>query len=670
MKKPVPSIVDRLRNISEQLRDKLPYKPVFILSGVLATIWFLVRVIPKPSRAGYPCMRAAAPVMSGFVLYMLSFSSSFFAFRKARVLIRKKSFLGAAILSLAGLIAGSVFFVLNDNSPAHASVLIMSEPDDGANNPAGEGRGIFPGRVIWAWDPGATSPDTDNTPGNAFWDFQNNDTAIIRNMVKHSIMELTGTTDALSAWDSLFSYHNSAKYGEWRGYLPDETVFIKINQGTSRWVLTPEEKNNGYAWPESGGMAAIQPAWRQNHFAATETGPFVVLNLLRQLVNVAGVPEENIAIGDPMSHTFNHNFEVWYDEFPGVKYIDKFSADHNRTPIFEADEPSVEYSDQGEVLGETFEFLFEIMEQADYMINVACLKPHERAGITLCAKNHFGSITRESAGHLHPSLIAPDAAGQTNEGYGNYRVHVDIMGHKYLGGNTMLFVVEGLFGGGSSEVGPPRKWNMEPFNGNWTNSVFMSLDQVALESVCYDFLRTEYDGVNQPEAYPNWYGVDDYLHQAADPANWPAGLVYNPDGEGPFESLGVHEHWNDPVNKQYSRNLGTGEGIELIKIGGVTSFPYLHSGLSSALKVYPNPFRDELNVSFEVPADATVTVRLHNLRGELVQSSGTLRYPPGAHEINWLPQVGDLPPGLYIVELTVTTGSATFRESLKIQLVK
>ncbi len=29
-------------------------------------------------------------------------------------------------------------------------------------------------------------------------------------------------------------------------------------------------------------------------------------------------------------------------------------------------------------------------------------------------------------------------------------------------------------------------------------------------------------------------------------------------------SLGVHEHWNNPVDKQYSRNLGTSEGIELV----------------------------------------------------------------------------------------------------------
>jgi hypothetical protein len=670
MKNILTGIARWLRNGGDRLHEKFPFKPVFLISGILATTWFLVRVIPKPSRAGYPCMRAAAPLMSGFVLYLLSFSSSFFAFRKAKVLIGKKSFFGAAILTLCGIIAGSLFFVLHDNTPAHARIMIMSNPEDGANNPAGEAVGIFPGRVVWAWDPEATSPATDNTPGNAFWDVENNDTAIIRRMVGNSILKLTGSSDAASAWDSLFTHHNARKTGEKRGYQPGETVFIKINQGTSRWVLTADEKNNGYAWPESGGMSAIQPAWRQNHFAATETGPFVVLNLLRHLVNVAGVPEENIAIGDPMSHTFRHNFAVWYDEFPNVRYTDKFSASHNRTLIVEADEPSVEYSDQGEVLGETFEFLFRIMEEADYMINVACLKPHERAGITLCAKNHFGSITRESAGHLHPSLVAPDAAGQTNEGYGQYRVQVDIMAHKYLGGNTMLFVVEGLFGGGPSEVRPPRKWNMEPFGGNWTNSIFMSLDQVALESVCYDFLRTEFDGVNQPEAYPNWYGVDDYLHQAADPATRPSGLDYNPDGEGPVGSLGVHEHWNDPVNMQYSRNLETGNGIELVRTSGVITSLSLPAGSPASLRVYPNPFRDELILSFDYPGETRVTFRLFNMRGEQVRTSASYINPPGKNEIRWLIQTGDLPRGIYIIDMMVTADSGTFRESRRIQLTK
>jgi hypothetical protein len=44
---------------------------VFLLFGLVSLIWFLVRIIPKPSRAKYPCIRVAAPLASGFVVYLL-----------------------------------------------------------------------------------------------------------------------------------------------------------------------------------------------------------------------------------------------------------------------------------------------------------------------------------------------------------------------------------------------------------------------------------------------------------------------------------------------------------------------------------------------------------------------------------------------------------------------
>ncbi len=53
----------------------------FYVAGITSTIWFLVRVIPKPTRATYPCMRAAAPLMSGFVIYLLGIWGSAFAFK-------------------------------------------------------------------------------------------------------------------------------------------------------------------------------------------------------------------------------------------------------------------------------------------------------------------------------------------------------------------------------------------------------------------------------------------------------------------------------------------------------------------------------------------------------------------------------------------------------------
>jgi hypothetical protein len=168
----------------------------------------------------------------------------------------------------------------------------------------------------------------------------------------------------------------------------------------------------------------------------------------------------------------------------------------------------------------------------------------------------------------------PRSGVPTNGGYHKYRVLVDLMGSKYLGQNTLIYIVDGLFGGGGSETMGPVKYLMTPFNNDWSNSLFLSQDQVALESVCYDFLRTEWNGINKhdpqnnkPENGPNWNGVDDYLHQAADKSNWPEGIIYDPDNSGkPLTSLGIHEHWNNADKKQYSMNLGFGKGIELISI--------------------------------------------------------------------------------------------------------
>jgi parallel beta-helix repeat protein len=55
------------------------------------------------------------------------------------------------------------------------------------------------------------------------------------------------------------------------------------------------------------------------------------------------------------------------------------------------------------------------------------------------------------------------------------------------------------------------------------------------------------------------------MHEAALAGNPPSGTVYDPEGDGiPLTSLGVHEHWDSPVTKRYSRNLGADEGIELV----------------------------------------------------------------------------------------------------------
>ena len=127
------------------------------------------------------------------------------------------------------------------------------------------------------------------------------------------------------------------------------------------------------------------------------------------------------------------------------------SGNYGRTLIHPTKNDLLFYSDKSQT-----DKLYDIIENADYMINVANLKPHSCAGITLTAKNHFGSQSREGAYHLHYSHLSPDRGqAPTNAGYHKYRVLVDLMGSKYLGQNTLLYVIDGLYGGGACEGGPP-----------------------------------------------------------------------------------------------------------------------------------------------------------------------------------------------------------------------
>ncbi len=60
-------------------------------------------------------------------------------------------------------------------------------------------------------------------------------------------------------------------------------------------------------------------------------------------------------------------------------------------------------------------------------------------------------------------------------------------------------------------------------------------------------------------------GSEDYLHEAALADSAPSLTFYDPNNDGNgLTSLGVHEHWNNEDDKQYSRNLGIGNGIELV----------------------------------------------------------------------------------------------------------
>lgn len=189
--------------------------------GLASLLWFLIRVIPKPSRAAYPCQRAAFPLASGFVVWLTGIIVSSLAYRKAKRLA------GRARYAAAGLFAVAAVAVIWGAISITADVEAVADfvPIDPPNSPIGVGKGIHPGRVVWVRDPSATT--WDGVTG-FWWEDRNLDPQAVDNMVSRTLRTLAGVDDDAAAWDAIFRYFNRTHGAGDVGYQPGEKIAIKI----------------------------------------------------------------------------------------------------------------------------------------------------------------------------------------------------------------------------------------------------------------------------------------------------------------------------------------------------------------------------------------------------------------------------------------------------------
>ncbi len=474
-------------------------KWLFPVSGLFAFIWFLVRVIPKPSRAMYPCQRVAAPLACTFITWIVGLTASILAYRTAKSLLRRSRFVLASVFAVL-----SVMIIWLSLGMPGRQVSAAFVPSDPPNTPMGTARGINPGRVYWVHARDATS--WDGVTGY-WWDDNSNDQQVIDEIVSIAVRGLTEQPSDAAAWDALFRYLNQIKGKGNVGYQAGEKIVIKINMNNSA----------------SGNMI--------------DASPHMVLAVLRQLINKVGVQQSLITVYDAQRGIGAPVYNHCHPEFLSVNFNVNIGWVLNQM-LYSA-----------EVTDTNAKRLPQCVLDAEYMINMAILKRHDAvAPVTLCAKNHFGTIGSPSA--LHTFVQS------WTRGMGKYDPLVDILGHKQIGGKTILYMIDGLYAG-SSWGAIPTKWQIAPFNNDWPSSVFVSQDPVAIDSVGIDFLRAQMSLKNY---------ADNYLHEAAQANSPPSGIFYDPEADGiRLTSLGSHEHWNNAADKKYTRNLETGDGIELIR---------------------------------------------------------------------------------------------------------
>ena len=500
------------------------------LAGLASLVWFFVRVVPKPSRAAYPCQRVAAPVACGFVVWLAGLLGSALACRRAMALRAQSRYLLASIFTIAAV--AIIWFALGATGGKPAAAVFI--PSDLPNTPIGVGKGIHRGRVVWVYEPNVTQ--WDGRSGN-WWDDENTDQDLVDQMVSQALRSLTGTPSDTAAWDALFRSFNGAMGENNRGYQRGEKIAIKINMN--------QDSSTDRPWRQDAGMPS----------------PQVVHALLSQLIHAAGVPGGDITIydatkyiGDPIYNKIRAEPDP---NFQAVRFVVvPWMAGRGREGAVIDTQAFVQFAVLG-VGNVSRAYVPQCVAQAKYLINLALLRAHDTFGVTLTAKNHFGSI-RFPAGPWGPGPL--HYTGSRNVPMGTASCLVDLIGSKHLGGKTLLYMLDALYPAADNSDGVIR---FESFGNDWCSSLFISQDPVALDSVGLDFLR------NEPESLyvQRSQGLDNYLHEAALAYDPPSKTVYNPDGgEVPLPSLGVHEHWNNPVDKQYSRNLGLEDGIELIPL--------------------------------------------------------------------------------------------------------
>ncbi len=399
-------------------------KWAFLFSGLAAIVWFLVRVVPKPSRISYPCQKIAASYAIGLFVYAASLLGSVLAYRKARNLVNNsRMFYGMLFFAICGIFL--FVFIVNRPHSAHAA----------ANAPIGTAKGIFPGRVTWVYNPNAAMW---RGTGN-YWAANVNPQAEYNKAFTAGIENLSGGTSDSTSWDKIFKYFNGNHGRAGTGYQSGDSIAIKFNQNNS-------------------AASASDPGNVMNANPQTEVA------ILTSLVK-AGVPQGEITIGDPSRAVTDNIFNAIHAAFPKVRVIDYFGNNGRVTSTTVANV----FPNTDVVTGQIATFY-----NARYIISQPIMKGHTGT-ITFGSKNFYGTNgiypVWQNNGNRHPAENA----------LANY------MTNAHFGGKVVLWAMDAMYPSPQLDGAPWANWAEAPFNGKPMSSFILSLDGVAEESVSWDF---------------------------------------------------------------------------------------------------------------------------------------------------------------------------------------
>ncbi len=438
----------KIKNVFKKLRNNL-----FIIS-LISLFWFLLRSGEKPSRAVYPCQKAAVTQFSTYFVYMLPFVEfkkvlHFFKYKFSWKVFNKTLFPALIILLLvssASFLFGKAVMYKNlkkfEIHKKHVPLGTSAITSSAIQPAAAQG---FDHRVVSVHDSDATNWDYST---GFHWEYIDQD--IVNSMVAGGVKALTGETNTVDAWKALIPYQ------------PGESIAIKLNFNNA--YLCGDADNGIDAYPET------------------------VNAVIEGLLSI-GVPGDKIWVTDP-SRAIPDRFRKKINN-PDVQYY----VDANWLTCNDPNVHKVDYIDPGSPHASTATcpegekiLPSQVFVDADHLINVPILKSHGLY-VTLALKNHYGSVLYENFDRS--SMHAYFNQGSNNAGcnLNTENILADINNNPHIRDKTRLVIGDGLFGNAHTNWQSVEKWQI--FNNDDPNILFFSVDPVAISSVMTDYIMEE-----------------------------------------------------------------------------------------------------------------------------------------------------------------------------------
>jgi len=314
-------------------------KAVAIFIGLLALTWFLVRVIPKPQRAFYPCQRAAFPLATGFLIWFFGFIGSVALFRKSRHAFKRYRIIAGIFL---GLIAtGILMFNLSPQKAKSFAISIFQAKPQAI---------IFnqPGTAIV--NPASTVSIVQSEKENTT-DINSND---IELMVREAV-EMAGGLESLIS--------------------EGQTVVLKPNLLTSR-TLPYENTASVNLSPGANGIVTDYRIIQ------------AMVNIIREL-NTSG--KIILIEGSGVGATRSNHSRIGWDRVTGLDsmiFLEEICEwqDKNSPELVKLSLPAGKalYTNGSEY---NVYYMSRVYYEADVLISLPCVKNHSNTGITGAVKN-------------------------------------------------------------------------------------------------------------------------------------------------------------------------------------------------------------------------------------------------------------------------------------------